>query len=356
MRGEQPDQVPWFGDLDYWATALMARGLRKEGFKESPEYIDWHRQLGVGFYLQGHFPFKTIIENCDVKEWKEDQRRYRSVETPHGKIQECWTWLDSSFTEAPTEHLIKTEKDLPAYRFMMENTRYEADYSYAEDRKEQIGEQGALLCYLPKSPFMQMVALDAGIEAIMGIFMDAPDELDETVAAIGASHDKAAQISLDSPAEILMIPENLSSEVVGPLFFEKYMQDYQTRWARKIEAAGKFSCIHLDGTLRGLLREECMVGLSFIEAMTPSPVGDLPVAEWSSYVGATDTIFWGGIPGSYFTDIVDDEEFDRHVLETLSIMREEPRYVLGVADQVPPDGLEARVKRVRELVDKHGRY
>ena len=31
-------------------------------------------------------------------------------------------------------------------------------------------------------------------------------------------------------------------------------------------------------------------------------------------------------------------------------MVKEPRYVLGVADQVPPDGLEERVKRVGELV------
>ena len=42
--------------------------------------------------------------------------------------------------------------------------------------------------------------------------------------------------------------------------------------------------------------------------------------------------------------------------EVLSVMRREPRYVLGVADQVPPDGLTSRVKRVRELVDRYGAY
>jgi len=30
--------------------------------------------------------------------------------------------------------------------------------------------------------------------------------------------------------------------------------------------------------------------------------------------------------------------------------------VLGVADQVPPDGLHARVERVAELVERYGRY
>jgi len=30
--------------------------------------------------------------------------------------------------------------------------------------------------------------------------------------------------------------------------------------------------------------------------------------------------------------------------------------VLGVADQVPPSGLESRVRRVRELVEEGGAY
>ena len=62
LAGGRPDRVPWFGDLDYWATSLIGRGLKPAGFKESDAYIDWHRDLRVGFYLQGYFPFKTIVK------------------------------------------------------------------------------------------------------------------------------------------------------------------------------------------------------------------------------------------------------------------------------------------------------
>ena len=62
------------------------------------------------------------------------------------------------------------------------------------------------------------------------------------------------------------------------------------------------------------------------------------------------------MPGAYFTGLVSDEEFERHIKRVLGVMRAEPRYVLGVADQVPPDALERRVRRVRELVDQYGRY
>jgi hypothetical protein len=129
-----------------------------------------------------------------------------------------------------------------------------------------------------------------------------------------------------------------------------------THWAREIKEAGKFSCIHLDGTLKGLLKQESQVGLSFIEAMTPAPVGDLAVENWAGWVGQTDTILWGGVPGVYFTDMVSNEEFDRFIKSVLKVMITEPRYVLGVADQVPPDGLESRIRRVRQLVDDNGVY
>ena len=358
LRGGKPDRVPWMGDLDYWATALVGRGQRPKGFQQSPEYIDWHMDLRVGFYLQGYFPFRTIIENCEVREWNEGDDRLRQVTTPKGVLCERWRWLPEHFSEAPVEHLVKSVADLPAYQFMQANSRYEPDYALAEQRAEILRRTGAgvMLTYLPRSPLMQMVAVDAGIMAVVEMLTDDEALFSETFAAAKESHDRAARIAVDSPAEILMIPENLSSEVVGPKLFERFLRPYQTEWAVSIKEAGKISCIHLDGTLKGLLREECTVGLDFIEAMTPTPSGDLAVEDWAGYVGETDTIFWGGIPGIMFTPLVSDEEFDEHLIRALRVMRRSPRYVLGVADQVPPSGLESRVRRVAELVEEFGEY
>lgn len=355
LKGDQPDQVPWFGDLDYWASALIAQGEKSGGFKGTAEYIQWHRSLGVGFYLQGHFPFRALL---DLRErtWHEGNRRYRELVTPRGNLRECWEYLPQSFTEAPIEHLVKSEKDLPALRHVYAHTCWEPDYDFANQRLGQIGDQGILLCYLPKSPFMHLVALEAGIAAVTFAAAAAPDEFAETLAVMRSSFDKAARIAVESPAEVLMIPENLSAEMVGPRFFEKYMRTYQEEWIREIAGAGKHSFIHMDGTLKGLLREEASTGVSVIEAMTPDPAGDLPVDQWADQAGNPGTILWGGIPGGYFTSKVTDEEFDRHVQSVLNVMKSAPRYVLGVADQVPPDCLEYRVRRVRELVEKYGVY
>jgi len=355
FKREKPDKVPWFGDLDYWASALIIDGKKPKNFKQSAEYIDWHRDLGVGYYLQGYFPFKEI-HHFEVKMWTEGNRRYRKMITPRGDLQECWEYIPSSYSEGPVEHFIKSETDLAALRYVYENTEYEPDYNYGRQRLRQIGDQGVLLCYTPKSPFMHLVALEAGIMAVTFSEMNAPEEFAETLDVMEKVFDRAARIAVDSPAEVLMIPENLSSEMVGPTYFEKYMCSYQEKWVNEIRKAGKFSFIHIDGTLKGLLKQEASVGFDVLEALTPKPVGDLAIEEWAALAEKKDTILWGGIPGVYFTNAVSGQEFDRHIQAVLEVMISESRYVLGVADQVPPDGLESRVRRVTELVEKYGYY
>lgn len=356
LSGKQPDQVPWFGDLDYWANSLIKRGLKPENFILSDDYIRWHRDLGVGFYLQGYFPYSQIYSNCKVSEWYTGNRHYREISTPSGSVRECWEFIPTSFSEGPVEHFLKSGADIPVMNYIYKNMRFEPDYDIAIRRRHQVGEQGVVLCYLPKSPFMHLMALEAGIEAVTMTALTMTDEFQDLLETMKNAFDQAAAIAVGSPAEVLMIPENLSSEMVGPDFFKMYMFDYQKKWTTRIREAGKFSFIHIDGTLRGLLEYESQVGFDVLEALTPYPVGDLNFEDIEVMAGGSGCILWGGIPGSYFTDCVDDEEFERHIKHLLSIMVRKPRFVLGVADQVPPDGLERRVRRVSELVSEYGRY
>ncbi len=356
LEGNRPDKVPWFGDIDYWANSLIKRGIKPAGFILSNDYLSWHRDLGVGFYLQGYFPYRQTYKNCSVKEWHEGFKRFREIYTPYGSVRECWEYIPASFCEAPVEHFMKSEADIPIMKFIYENISFEPDYGIAELRKKQVGDQGVVLCYLPKSPFMHLVALEAGIVAVTMMALTATKEFGELLDIMKRKFDIAAGIAVESPAEVLMIPENLSSEMVGPEFFDLYMSGYQKEWTAAIKAAGKYSFIHIDGTLTGLLKQEAAAGFTVLEALTPYPVGDMRFEDLLPFIGDSASILWGGIPGSYFTACVSDEEFENHVKHILSVMTTEPRFVLGVADQVPPDGLERRVKRVSELVNVYGNY
>lgn len=354
LNKKKPDTVPWCGDLSYWHSYLDIAGLLHEKYQGEGLY-QMHRDLGVGFYLQGYFPWKCIHEGVEVIRRNEGNVHSVEVKTPVGTIRGSEKYLPGSYTWGPQEHHIKGVEDLKVLRYWYEHTVYEPDYELAKRRIELVGEDGLILCYFPRSPFMQMVAEFAGIEATTYTLLDDPDEFNETMCVLRRKADEAAQIALDSPAECLMIPENLSSEVVGKKMFDEYMRPYEEHWNRKVKEAGKYSFVHMDGTMRGLIRETASAGFNVLEALTTSPVGDIPIEELHKWVGDS-TIIWGGLPGAFFVDYVSDEEFDNYVINTLSVMKSSPRYVLGVADQVPPGAKWERIQRVGQLVEEYGRY
>ena len=354
LNHRTPDVVPWLGDLAYWVTWLNRADLMPDKYKGDGLYR-LHRDLGVGFYLQGYFPFKEIHDGVEISDEETNGRRVTRVRTPYGDIQETHVYLPESYTSARTEHFVKSWRDFAPLRYLYEHTFYEPNYELAARRYDLVGDHGLVLCYLPKSPFMELVALKAGIEAVTYALTDAPEEFAETLAVMTRKHSEAAQIAVDSPAECLMIPENLSSESVGKRMYHKYVRSYEAHWIERIRLAGKYSYIHIDGTLRGLMREVSQAGFAVLEAVTPEPSGDIPVEELWKWADP-GTIIWGGLPGVMFSDLVSDAEFDAFVIRVLGVFKTTPRYVLGVADQVPPYARWERIARVRELVEQHGHY
>ncbi|MBE0698018.1 MAG: hypothetical protein IH586_13935 [Anaerolineaceae bacterium] len=354
LNHQAPDRVPWFGDLDYWYHAAKTRGtLLPKYFGDG--YFQLNQDLGTGFYLQGFSPFRQINKNIHFSDRVKGDQQVRTMTTPRGDLTEIQQYLPTSFSWGYVKHYVETPADLPAFQSYLESLEFTPDYAEARRRKAIIGENGVVLCYTPRSPFMQMVTTYIGIVNLVYLLADAPDEMLEIFSIMEKKYDTAAEITVDSPAECIMIPENLSSEAVGANYYKRYLRGYERRWIERIRQAGKYSFIHMDGTLKGLLKHVAETGFDVIEAVTPLPSGDISFADAAAEI-TTNAILWGGLPGIVFTPNVSDEEFTEHVKYVLNIMRTKPAFVLGVADQVPPDGLLERVARVAPLCDEFGQY
>jgi hypothetical protein len=355
LNGKKPDWVPWLGDLDYWYKALLRDSILPLNYR-GEGIFQLHQDLGVGYYLQGYHPFQPVYDGVNAVETEDENWRIIEVTTPIGNLRSVRKYLRDSYSWGFIDHLINDWRDLEILRYLYEHTSYIPDYQLAEERYELIGENGVVVVYPPRTPFMQLVAMDAGIETVVDCTLYAPEEFDHTMYVMEQKYDQATEIVLASPAEIIEFPENLSSEVVGKRFFNKYLKALYMRWNQKIKDAGKYSSIHFDGTLRGLIREVSQTGFSFLEAVTPAPVGDISFDEMAEWVNE-ETVLWGGIPGGYFSDIqMNDADFEKYVISILEIIKSRPtRYILGVSDQVVPGSRWERIKRVGQLVEQHGK-
>ena len=374
LRGEKPEYLPWFGDLAYWidylkedklmpakyltgtdiATGSVNKGLAGTFAEDDLQML--HRDLGVGLYLQGYFPFIEEYHDLEYSFEEDTVERVRTTtfKTPVGTVREVWVWLPESYSWGIREHLIKSAEDLKVLKYIYEHTTYKPDYALAKYRSETIGDLGIVVVYAPKTPMMELVALKAGLATVVNLYMDAPELLEETLAAMEKKVEEAMEIALAAPADIIFFPENLSSEMVAGPIYDEYIAPLHRKWTARAKEVGRPSFVHLDGTLRPLITELSKNGFQVIEAVTPKPVGDLEVKELREYVD-DNTIVWGGMPGGFFTNDISDEEFDAYVIDTIQTMKNQKNFVLGVADQVIPGSTFERIHRVSELIEQYGK-
>jgi hypothetical protein len=103
----------------------------------------------------------------------------------------------------------------------------------------------------------------------------------------------------------------------------------------QLHAAGKFASIHVDGTMKSLLPYLQDAPYDAVEAATPAPQGDVTLQEIKDAIG--DKILMDGIPALYLLP-------NQYPVDTLTGFVQDmvdlfyPRLVLGVSDEVRPDG------------------
>ena len=117
-----------------------------------------------------------------------------------------------------------------------------------------------------------------------------------------------------------------------------------------MHATGIKAAVHLDGTLRGLLPKLAAVGFDAIEALTPAPAGDLAIEDIPTIAHNEKVILWGGVPGAMFSPPYTWPDMEAHVARVLKCWGSRP-FILGVADQVPPDGDISFCKRIAEMAE-----
>lgn len=353
-RGETPDCVASLADLSYWYAGNGGGKFipgKTDGANQDKvqALLELHRRTGAAIHVNlGSFYNATYSGQVVSESGIRGEQYVHQFTTPLGTVREVREWSPTTFSWPITEHMVKTVEDLAIIRHVATHTHYFPDWELFETVNEMVGEIGLPLVQAPYTGMGFLMSRYAGVENTVLFAMDEPEEFEGTVEAINASHREVFQLLAEGPSEVLIVSDNLSSDVQSPPWFRKYSAAHYKWMADTAHAHGKPLASHIDGRLRGLLALSAELGVDVADAVTPAPWGDLTPQQCRDEAG-DKLVLSGGIPPNYFNPQIPMQIFDQSVEAWLALADRSPALIIGPGDQLPPDGDPERVTRMVQM-------
>ncbi len=355
-----PDVVPFALDLSHWfyEKNRMPWDLSAAYMKPETELIEYHKRHDVGFYMANGACFFEVRNPLDVRtsvtknaDWSEITWE---IETPLGVIRRKRRWEAGNYAWGISQWGVRTRDDLHVLAHALAGREYVPRWKLYKPWVDCIGGTGVVYGMTGYSAMGQLMHYWMGAEATLYAVADWPEEMRDAIEAINANCLKCVDMLAESPAEVVIMGDNFSSDIQPPHFFAEWSQAYYAEAIRRFHAAGKFVAIHIDGRLRGALRMFREIGADCADAVTPAPMGDLMPEECREEAG--EMILSGGIPPDLWYSRVDIEDFKRAVMRWLELRKWSTRLIAAAGDQVPPGAEEDRIFIMRDMVETRGRF
>lgn len=362
-RGQTPDVVPYMLDLSHWFyhRQKMPWDLSVSYVEPERDLIDYHKEAGVGFYMPNLASFFSVTTPCDVKEstCQRIESGHREIvwrlETADGSIERVRRWEEQSYAWGISQWGIREERDLRVFQSAMSRREFTPHWDRYRRWDEYVGDHGVV--YLPTgySAMGYLMHYWMGFESVVYAAADWPDLLRETIDAVNENSLQLIDLVCESPAEVVIMGDNFSSDMQPGSFFEQWSRRYYEEAIQRLHRAGKSVAVHIDGRLKGALQMIRKVGADCADAVTPTPMGDLSPEECRAEAG-NDFILSGGVSPDLWRPEAPIEAFKAKVLEWLEQKQQTSRLIANAGDQVPPGAEERRIGIMRDLVEEHGRF
>jgi len=353
LGGESIDEIVWTADISYWINGQVQQKTADPSWQTEQGYLRFCRELGfMPYFWFEKFWIARADYDGSVETITQTQGARTIVErrTPVGTLREESTFLVDTCSTAHTKYAVENENDLKTLLYLLEHRRLSPDNldDYNERLKLWANDDGVPCLGMPRSPLPALFVEWTGVLNGVYLMLDHPELTRRILSLLEEQEQPILDAVCDLAPPLVHFPDNLTSETFTGCFDEHMAGVYRRRLER-LGAAGVRSAVHLDGTVRGLLPKLAGVGIDAIEALTPLPAGDVAVEEMRPLAQSDRVILWGGVPGAMFAPPYTWADVEKHVEHLLQTWKDTP-FVVGVADQVPPNGDIAFVRKISELL------
>ncbi|NLG52040.1 MAG: hypothetical protein GX552_18180 [Chloroflexi bacterium] len=355
LAGRIPEETVWTADLSYWIAGQLQLGEGDPAWNTEEGYLALHQQLGVmPYYWYAKFWLGEPEYGPEIELVADTKagRTRRIWRTPIGELVQEEQFLPESCSTGCTKHAVESERDLDILLYLLEHRRLRVSAvdDYPQRMELWARYDGLPSIAMPRSPLPAFVYEWAGVQNAFFLLMDYPDKVETILTLMEEQEQPVLDAVCQLAPPLVHFADNLSSESLTTVY-DNWIAGPHRRRLERLHAAGTKCAVHLDGTVRGLLPKLAAVGFDAVEALTPEPAGDLPVEEMRAVAGSDTLILWGGVPGVMFAPPYTWADMEAHLERVFDAWEGTP-FILGVADQVPPDGDIAFCRRIAEFIQQ----
>lgn len=354
--GRPVDRPVWVADMGYWYSAMVELGRLPERYA-GDGIVDLYRDLGVdAMETVLACPWTTRHSDVEVTHTEHPgppRTRVTEWRTPVGVLRQVTEYIPTSCTWACTRYPAASVADLAAVRHIASAAVVEPDYPPMQALMDLYGDHGVGVTMPLRSPMAQLLVEWMGVTNTAYALADDPAAVAATVEALDDLSDRVHAICCGSPAPLLCYGDNVTGEVVSPRLFRRWYDPCYRKRTAAARAHGKRTFVHIDGTVATVLPLVAASGVECGQSLTPAPVGDATL-EGMRVAAGPDLVLWGGLPGALFSPVYPECMLREAVDRALEFARQDPRFMLCVCDQVPPDADLGRVEMVGRMVAQAG--
>ncbi|HEX9017220.1 MAG TPA: uroporphyrinogen decarboxylase family protein [Chloroflexota bacterium] len=297
------------------------------------------REAGVGLVMRpaAHRVEHRQVRFSSVEYWEGGRRLIRK--TVHTPVGEAWQTLDPEAAYDSTwilEHFIKGPDDYRVMEFMVRDAVYHDNYEKIREYQRRIGGDGLVYVRVAKAPIQEMLYQMLGMEQFAEDYKFRRDLFDSLHNAMSQRYMELYEMAAASPAEVILLSDNITSDVVGRQRFREYLLPEYRRLKECLAGTGKLLAVHMDGRLESLIEEVAQAPLDIIEAITPPPMGDVSIKE--ARLRWPGKALWLNFTSSFH--IEPPAVIEAHTRQLLEEAGSKKGFAIGVTEDAPVEALE----------------
>jgi len=234
---------------------------------------------------------------------------------------------------------------------MIKNEEYSVNEETIYEVEKNLGEDGIMVSWVPKTPLMEMLYYYYGPEKFTYEFYDRRDLFIEFYEMLKKRYIKICKVlSKISVMKLFEIGDNITSDMVGKERYEKFVMPVYKEVYGIFKEEGKILGSHLDGNLKILKEGIKNSSLDFIDAFTPYPDTDLTLKEarkeWK------EKIIVINFPSSFHLKTPCEIK-----KQTISLVEEAypgDRFIVNITETVPKQVWQNSFKAINEALIEYG--